>query len=110
MQQQLRHQPRRALRLPRRAELAAVPPSRNAAFIVRLGTHQEYDGNGILNVSFVADTCQADFNGNGSATIDDIFLFLNAWFAGNPAADMNGDGIDINDIFTYLNLWFSGCP
>ncbi len=41
--------------------------------------------------------------------INDIFQFLNAWFAGSPSSDFNGGGVDINDIFDYLNAWFVGC-
>ena len=28
--------------------------------------------------------CAADFNGNGALAVQDIFDFLNAWFAGCP--------------------------
>ncbi len=43
-------------------------------------------------------------------TINDIFVFLNAWFAGEPAANISGvDGVTIDDIFVYLNQWFTGC-
>jgi hypothetical protein len=55
-------------------------------------------------------TCVADFNGNGSRDIDDIFIFLNAWFASDPAADMNATTtLDIDDVFIFLNRWFAGC-
>lgn len=50
-----------------------------------------------------------DFNRDGATTIDDIFVFLNAWFGGQPAADWDGDGaVSINDIFVFLNDWFTG--
>jgi hypothetical protein len=32
----------------------------------------------------VTTTCATDFDGSGVRTIDDIFIFLNAWFAGCP--------------------------
>ena len=32
-----------------------------------------------------------------------------AWFAFNPAADVNGGGLSIQDIFDFLNAWFVGC-
>jgi subtilisin-like proprotein convertase family protein len=55
-------------------------------------------------------TCQADFDQNGTRTIDDIFIFINAWFANDPRTDVNGDGRNIDDIFIFLNIWFQGCP
>ncbi len=53
--------------------------------------------------------CRADFNQSGGLSIQDIFDFLNAWFAGDGTSDINGAGLAIQDIFDYLNAWFSGC-
>jgi hypothetical protein len=53
--------------------------------------------------------CVADFNHSGGIEVQDIFDFLNAWFAGDPAADVNGGGLAVSDIFSFLNLWFAGC-
>ena len=54
--------------------------------------------------------CPADFNCSGATTIQDIFDFLAAWFAGNPSANFNGvGGITIQDIFDFLAAWFAGC-
>ena len=54
--------------------------------------------------------CPADFNCDGLITIADIFSFLSAWFAGNPAADFNSaGGIGVADIFDFLSAWFAGC-
>ncbi len=52
--------------------------------------------------------CPCDFNGGGLA-VNDIFDFLNAWFAGDPRADFNGGGLGVNDIFDFLNCWFGSC-
>jgi hypothetical protein len=50
----------------------------------------------------------ADFNRDGSVNIDDIFIFLNAWFAAGPGSDWNADGNgNIDDIFIFLNDWFA---
>jgi hypothetical protein len=55
--------------------------------------------------------CPANFNGVDGITVQDIFDYLNAWFAGDPRADFNHlDGISVQDIFDYLNAWFAGCP
>jgi hypothetical protein len=66
--------------------------------------------------------CRADFDQNGSRNIDDIFIFLNAWFngcngtqSGSPCFGRNTDvdgvnGVNIDDIFIFINIWFAGCP
>ncbi|HMN40777.1 MAG TPA: GC-type dockerin domain-anchored protein [Phycisphaerales bacterium] len=54
--------------------------------------------------------CAADYNLSGSLEVQDIFDFLNGWFAGNPAADFNENGqLQVQDIFDFLNAWFAGC-
>lgn len=55
--------------------------------------------------------CPADFNGVGGVTVQDIFDFLAAYFAGDAAADFNGiGGVTVQDIFDYLAAYFAGCP
>lgn len=55
--------------------------------------------------------CPADFNCSGSRTVQDVFDFLAAWFAGLPSADFNGSGPPptVQDIFDFLGAWFGGC-
>jgi hypothetical protein len=54
--------------------------------------------------------CPADFDGNGTLAVADIFAFLNAWFAGSPSADFDHlNGLQVADIFAFLNAWFAGC-
>jgi hypothetical protein len=53
--------------------------------------------------------CAADFDNSGGLEVADIFAFLNAWFSGDPSADVNGGGLSVQDVFDYLNLWFAGC-
>jgi hypothetical protein len=53
--------------------------------------------------------CSGDFNCSGTLSVQDIFDFLNAWFAGNPTADFNSGGLAVQDIFDFLNAWFAGC-
>ncbi len=54
--------------------------------------------------------CPADYNCSGSLTVNDIFDFLAAWFAGTPTANFNGvGGINVQDIFDFLTAWFVGC-
>ena len=51
----------------------------------------------------------ADFNASGTLSPQDIFDFLNAWFAADPRADFNGDGLSPLDIFDFINAWLRGC-
>ena len=54
--------------------------------------------------------CPANFNGVGGINVQDIFDFLTAWFAGQPAADFNHDSANtVSDIFAFLSAWFAGC-
>ncbi len=56
-------------------------------------------------------SCPADFDQSGDLAVQDIFAFLNAWFAGAPGSDFNlVDGLTVQDIFDFLNAWFAGCP
>jgi hypothetical protein len=49
-----------------------------------------------------------DWNCDGVKAPADIFLFLNAYFAGDPAADVNYDGSRTpTDIFAFLNAYFA---
>ncbi len=55
--------------------------------------------------------CPADFNNSGGLTVQDIFDFLAAYFASDPAADFNGEiGLTVQDIFDFLEGYFTGCP
>jgi len=53
--------------------------------------------------------CPQDFNQNGAVTVQDIFDFLAAYFAGSIAADYNKSGVvSVQDIFDFLSGYFSG--
>jgi len=60
--------------------------------------------------NFGPASCLADFDGDDAVTVPDIFAFLSAWFASDPAADFDGNGvIAVPDIFAFLSAWFAGC-
>jgi hypothetical protein len=64
----------------------------------------------VLRLTLAAPACRADFDRSGTLGTQDIFEFLNAWFAGEARADFNGaDGLTVQDIFDFLNAWFAGC-
>lgn len=52
-----------------------------------------------------------DVDADGGRTITDVFEFLTLWFAGDPAANFDGEGDSpsIQDLFTFLAAWFAGC-
>ena len=55
--------------------------------------------------------CAVDVNCINGVSVQDIFDFLAAWFAGNTTtANFNGDCcISVQDIFDFLAAWFVGC-
>lgn len=70
--------------------------------------------NGLTRAFLITDLprtwCRADFDRSGTVATQDIFAFLNAWFAGEPAADVDGAaGLSQQDIHAFLNVWFGGC-
>ena len=72
-------------------------------------TDQKY-GFDDVTVNIVRHVCRADFDASGVVTVQDIYLFLDKWLSGSPAADFNGsDGVTIRDIFDFLSAWFAGC-
>lgn len=55
--------------------------------------------------------CPADFNGVGGVSVQDVFDYLAAYFAGGPDADFDGaSGVTVQDLFDFLAAYFAGCP
>jgi hypothetical protein len=57
--------------------------------------------------------CFANYNHNATLEVQDIFDFLNDWFAGRAIAIPGGDGtsttgLAVQNIFNFLNAWFAG--
>lgn len=54
--------------------------------------------------------CAADMNQDGQLDLEDLFAFLSAFDAANPAADVTQDGqVDLNDLFAFFASWEEGC-
>lgn len=52
--------------------------------------------------------CPPDFDLNGVTNLQDIFAYLNAFFAGLTSADFDqSGGLEIQDVFGFLNAWFA---
>jgi hypothetical protein len=81
--------------------------------------------NTCLNVASNVATltlCSTDFNCSGNVDSDDLFDFLDAWFAqngtfgpvGTLSADFNASAnVDSDDLFSFLDSWFAqnaACP
>jgi hypothetical protein len=56
--------------------------------------------------------CYANYNHNAGIEVQDIFDYLNDWFAGRKIALVGGDGdtgsLTVQNIFDFLNSWFAG--
>lgn len=55
--------------------------------------------------------CVADFDGNGTISEDDLFLFLDLWFSHACLADVNQlDSVTPDDLFSFIDIFFQhGC-
>jgi hypothetical protein len=74
------------------------------------GVTTSIDGTATLSAVGEAPACPGDFNGDGLVNTVDVLAFLNAWAAGDSAADCNGDGsINTVDVLCFLNAWAAGC-
>ncbi|MCC5823345.1 MAG: CotH kinase family protein [Phycisphaerales bacterium] len=67
------------------------------------------DGDQTLTARFA---CLADFDGNGVVNFFDISAYLQAFAAGDPAADLAEPFGELNffDLAAYLQLFNAGCP
>jgi len=54
--------------------------------------------------------CAADFDGSGTADVNDLLAFLGAFRAGDASADADGGGtVDVNDLLAFLGAFRAGC-
>ena len=69
------------------------------------GSLEDTDGNGIPDVC----DCPADFNGDGSVTVNDLLIVIAQWGTDGPLGDADADGmVDINDLLICIQSW-GGC-
>jgi hypothetical protein len=58
----------------------------------------------------IPSDCYADFTGDGALDLFDFLLFVNAFNAGDPAADCDDNGVhDLFDFLCYTNAFNEGC-
>jgi hypothetical protein len=54
--------------------------------------------------------CTADFDCSNTVTLDDVFIFLNAWFQQDPRCNVYGvSSLTLDDLFVFINIWYAGC-
>ena len=61
-----------------------------------------------VGITCAPAACAADWNGNGSLSVQDIFDFLASYFGSGADIDHSGD-TSVQDLFTFLALYFAGC-
>ena len=72
------------------------------------GGEMVFGGRFRLTCTPVLPLLPTDLTQDGVAGVDDLFLFLEYWFAGYLRADWTRDDIvEANDIFAYLTDWFA---
>ncbi len=55
--------------------------------------------------------CEADFNGDLTADVDDIEAYVSGFLEGSAWADLNHDGTaNLNDIDAFVTFFLAGCP
>ncbi|MBY0313526.1 MAG: hypothetical protein K2W85_15785 [Phycisphaerales bacterium] len=79
-----------------------------------LGLYSANNAGSLCPTSFdrvrLGARCRPDVNSDAELSTQDIFDYLNLFFASSPAADFDGSGtIEIQDVFAFLNAWFTGC-
>ncbi len=64
------------------------------------------DCGSIVNIP-IPENCVADWCQDGAVGVPDIFCFLSAWFANDPAARNFGGSPGVPAIFAFLAAWFA---
>ncbi|MFK7883888.1 MAG: FG-GAP-like repeat-containing protein [Phycisphaerales bacterium] len=74
------------------------------------GTSRTLNGLAI-NASHVLAACDADTDGNGVVTTEDVMAYIDAFVAGVRRADLLPDGrLNFFDIVEYIRSYREGCP
>lgn len=76
--------------------------------VVEVDTAFGFDGNWLIRLNTLRQTCPADLNGDGVVNARDLAILLAAW--NNGTVDLNGDGAtDAADLAILLAAW-GRCP
>jgi len=87
------------------AVLEWIPPGQVTRAVIPFDNlYPVLDMNGDGIPDDCVNTCPGDMNGDGVRDVEDYMLYLDAFFAKDPAADIDGDGqVNVNDFFLFLN-------
>jgi hypothetical protein len=65
----------------------------------------------VRSIEVGLSVCLADWDCDGTVSIDDLSLFAGDIASGTSRADLDGDGAtDYNDFLAFLNAFAAGCP
>jgi glucose/arabinose dehydrogenase len=80
---------------------------RSDACDILSGASLDANGNGVPDE---CEPCYADFNADGALDLFDFLAFTNAFNAGDPAAECDGEqGLSLFDFLCYTNAFNQGC-
>lgn len=92
----------------------AVAPTNECLVMAMVNTDEVLGLTGAA--SSTISGCAGDFNDSGSKSVQDLFGFLQQFFAQNGqcawglTADINGNGcVSVQDMFDFLSAWFVEC-
>jgi hypothetical protein len=99
-------------------------PSNNLYRCLLFNSYDEivYTSVVYVDVTDCSPACPGNHNGDGQVDPDDLFAFLDDWFAQNGVCSGGGctadyvapDQVDPDDLFAFLDLWFANngntCP
>lgn len=89
--------------------LLRINPATGAATVVGATLGMFGSGFGLASTLAPAAVCPADFNNSGQVSVQDLFEFVIAWCARQPAADLDGtETFTDHDIYTFLELYLRG--
>lgn len=102
---------RRAIALPALRGVASVfDPARG--MVLRVGGDRQFGSTAQMHGLIVTNPglCRANFDCVNGVAVQDVFAFVNSWFARSSSADINEDGVlSAQDIFDFLSRWFAVC-
>lgn len=79
-------------------------------YLIRVGSIAGDRGSGTLNISRPGGTlCPCDWNGTDGRSLQDVFDFLQDWFAGQGDFNQSGTS-DLQDLFEFLTCYLTNPP
>jgi lysophospholipase L1-like esterase len=76
--------------------------------------HPNAAGYAVIADLMIPASCLCELTGDETVDVFDLLAYLNGWFMGAAAADIDGQaGVDVFDLLAYLDCWFvasAGAP